>query len=152
MTVDKFTSRGFGASGANGRSSWTASRESYKAPKDAGSSFVFGGSGSRVGPTSGGRHKSIPASGGEGLSSEATRLNDGRRSSKLMTDATESKRNLNLSGGDYTTTKLQRVAILGGVFVAALLLSLLIRAFSGGSSDTSWVQEHRAQINPDDEQ
>jgi hypothetical protein len=68
-----------------------------------------------------------------------------------MTDATESKRNLNLRGGDYTTTKRQRIAILGSVFVAAVLLSLLIRAFSGGSSDTSWVQEHRAQINPDNE-
>jgi hypothetical protein len=94
----------------------------------------------------------MPSGGRVGLSSEATRLNDDRRPSKAMSDATEGKSKLDLSGGDITTTKLERIAILGGIFIVALLFSLVIRAVSGGSSDTSWVQEHRAQINPDDEQ
>lgn len=152
MSIDKFTSRGFGASGASGRSSWSAPRESYKAPKEAGSNFLFGGSGLRGSPTSGAQHKSMPSGGGVGLSSEATRLNDDRRSSKLMNGATEGKHKLDLSGGDLTTTKLERIAILGGIFIVALVFSLVMRAVSGGSSDTSWVQERRAYINPDDEQ
>jgi hypothetical protein len=152
MSIDKFTSRGFGASGARGRSSWSAPRETYKATSDTGSSFLFGGSGLRGSPTSGAQHKSNPPSNGVGLSAEAARLTDDRSSSKLMNEATEKSRKLDLSGGDITTTKLQRIVILGGLFAAALLFSLIFRAFSGGSPDTSWVQEHRAHINPDDEQ
>jgi hypothetical protein len=86
------------------------------------------------------------------LSSEATRLNDDRHGSKFKDDGNEGPRSFDLSGGDSTTTKFERIAILGGIFVAAVVFSFLIRAISGGSSDTSWVQERRALINPDDEE
>jgi hypothetical protein len=56
-----------------------------------------------------------------------------------------------MSGGDETTTSVQRRALFVGLFVAALIFSVLIRACAGGSSDTSWVGEHRAHFNPDDE-
>jgi hypothetical protein len=69
-----------------------------------------------------------------------------------MNGATGESRKIDLSGGDLTTTRLQRIVILGGLVVAALILSLLLRAVTGGFSDTSWVQERRALINPDDEQ
>ena len=146
MSIDKFTSRGFGASGASGRSSWSAPRDSYKTTTDGGSSFLFGGSGLRGSPTSGAQHKSIP-SGGVGLGSEATRFNDEHGSSQLMNGATGGSRKLDLSGGDVTTTKLQRIMLLGGLVVAAFVFSILLRIVTGGLSDTSWVREHRSHVN-----
>jgi hypothetical protein len=56
-----------------------------------------------------------------------------------------------MSGGDETTTSTQRRAIFVGLFVTALIFSFIIRGCAGGSSDTSWVDEHRAHINPDEE-
>lgn len=58
-------------------------------------------------------------------------------------------RGIDLSGGDITTTKLERTVLFVGLLVAAIICSMLVRACAG-SSDSSWVQEHRAHINPDD--
>jgi hypothetical protein len=149
MSIDKFTSRGFGASGA-GRSTWSAPRESYKAPTDQGSSFLFGGAGLRGSPQSGAQTRAIPQGKGSQLTSEANRL--GEESPFLKdSDRSERLRGIDLSGGDQTTTSLQRRFVLLSLFVAALLFSFVIRACAGGSSDTSWISERRSHIHPSDE-
>ncbi len=149
MSIDKFTSRGFGSSGAS-RSSWSAPRESFKPSSDQGSNFLFGGAGLRGGPQSGGQHKTLPKGGGSELSSHAKRLGE---ESFAAGDSADKKRfrGIDMTGGDESTTSTQRKAIFVGLFVAALIFSVLIRACSGGSSDTSWVGEHRSHINPDGE-
>ena len=149
MSIDKFTSRGFGSSGAS-RSSWSAPRESYKAPADQGSSFLFGGAGLRGSPQSGSQHRAIPQGGASQLSSQVNRLGE---DSPLFQDPENSKRSrgIDLSGGDMTTTSLQRRGLLLMLFVVALVFSFAIRACAGGSSDTSWIDDRRSHINPDDQ-
>jgi len=149
MSIDKFTSRGFGSSGA-GRSSWSAPRESYKAPADQGSNFLFGGAGLRGSPQSGAQNRAIPQGGGAQLTSQANRLGE---ENSLFQDPERSKgsRGIDLSGGDMTTTSLQRRFLLLTLFVGALLFSFAIRACAGGSSDTSWIDDRRSHINPDGE-
>ena len=149
MSIDKFTSRGFGSSGAS-RSSRSAPRESYKPSSDQGSNFLFGGAGLRGGPQSGGQHRALPKGGGSELSSHAKRL--GEESCGVGDSADQKRfRGIDMSGGDETTTSVQRRVIFVGLLVGALMFSVLIRACAGGSSDNSWVGEHRAHINPDDE-
>jgi hypothetical protein len=58
-------------------------------------------------------------------------------------------RGIDLSGGDRTTTKLERTVLFVGLLVAAVIFSMVVRACAS-ASDSSWVQEHRARINPDD--
>lgn len=149
MSIDKFTSRGFGSSGAS-RSSWSAPRESYKASSEQGSNFLFGGAGLRGGPQSGGQQRALPKGGGSELSSYAKRSGE---ESFGSADSADQKRfrGIDMSGGDETTTSVQRRAIFVGLLVGALIFSALIRACAGGSTDTSWVGEHRAHINPNDE-
>lgn len=149
MSIDKFTSRGFGSSGA-GRSSWSAPRESFKPSSNGGSNFLFGGAGLRGGPQSGGQHRALPRGGGSELSSHAKPLGE---ESSAGGDSADQKRfrGIDMSGGDETTTSTQRRAIFVGLFVTALIFSFIIRGCAGGSSDTSWVDEHRAHINPDEE-
>lgn len=149
MSIDKFTSRGFGSSGA-GRSSWNAPRDSCKAPTEQGSSFLFGGAGLRGSPQSGSQHRAIPQGGGNQLTSQANRLGEDAPPLK-DSDGSERGRGIDLSGGDHTTTSLERRFLLLGIFVAALIFSVLIRACAGGSSDTSWIDERRSHMNPDDE-
>ena len=149
MSIDKFTSRGYGSSGAS-RSSWSAPRDSYKPSSDQGSNFLFGGAGLRGGPQSGAQHRPLPKGGGSEFSSHSRHLGEECSSFNESTDQKRS-RSVDLSGGDATTTSLQRRAMLVTLFAGALLFSFLIRACAGGSADTSWVGEHRAQINPDDE-
>lgn len=146
MSIDKFTSRGFGASGAS-RSSWSAPRESYRAQTDQGSSFLFGGSGLRGSLQSGSQYRAIPKGGGSQLTSEANRL--GEDSSSLKDS--ERFRGIDLSGGDETTTSMQRRFMLLSLFVAAVIFSFVMRACAGGSADTSWIDDRRSHINPDDE-
>jgi hypothetical protein len=150
MSIDKFTSRGFGSSGAGRSSSWSAPRESYKAPTDQGSSFLFGGAGLRGSPQSGAQNRAIPQGGGSQLTSQLNRL--GEKSDPLKdSDRSERSRGIDLSGGDETTTSMQRRFLFLSLFVGALLLSFVIRACAGGSSDTSWIDDRRSHINPDDE-
>jgi hypothetical protein len=146
MSIDKFTARGFGSSGAKG-SSWSAPRESYKAPAEQGSSFIFGGSGLRGSPQSGSQNRAIPQGGGSYLSSQVNRLGE---ESPALKDS-ERFRGIDLSGGDETTTTLQRRFLFIGLFVGALIFSLFIRAFVGGASDTSWIDDRRSHMNPDNE-
>jgi hypothetical protein len=149
MSIDKFTARGFGSSGAKG-SSWSAPRESYKAPAEQGSSFIFGGSGLRGSPQSGSQNRAIPQGGGSHLSSQLNRLSE---ESSALTDSGRSERfrGIDLSGGDETTTTLQRRFLFIGLFVGALIFSLIIRAVAGGISDTSWINDRRSHINSDGE-
>ncbi len=56
---------------------------------------------------------------------------------------------IDFSGGDITTTKLERTVLLLGLLIAAIVFSMVVRACAS-ASDSSWVQEHRAHINPDD--
>jgi hypothetical protein len=149
MSSDKFTSRGFGSSGA-GPSSWNGPRESYKAPAEQGSNFIFGGSGLRGSPQSGAQHRSIPKGGGSQLSSQANIFGEESSSPKGSKKA-DRDRALDLSGGDMTTTSWQRRGLFLALFVAALLFSVIVRACAGGFSDTSWIHDRRSHINPDDE-
>jgi hypothetical protein len=64
-------------------------------------------------------------------------------------DKAKRARGLDLTGGDITTTKFERTILFVGLLVATIICSLVFRACAGGS-DSSWVQEHRAHINPDD--
>jgi len=149
MSIDKFTSRGFGSSGAR-RSSWNAPRESYKAPSEQGSSFLFGGAGLRGSPRSGSQQRAIPQGGDSQLASQANRLDE---DSPYTQDQPRSERfrGIDLSGGDETTTSMQRRSMLLILFVGALLFSFFLRACVGGASDASWVDDRRSHINPDDE-
>lgn len=149
MSIDKFTSRGFGSSGAR-RSSWNAPRESYKAPSEQGSSFLFGGAGLRGSPRSGSQQRAIPQGGDSQLASQTNRLDE---DSPYTQDPPRSERfrGIDLSGGDETTTSMQRRSMLLILFVGALLFSFFLRACVGGASDASWVDDRRSHINPDDE-
>jgi hypothetical protein len=84
------------------------------------------------------------------LTSQANRLGEDAPPLK-DSDGSERGRGIDLSGGDHTTTSLERRFLLLGIFVAALIFSVLIRACAGGSSDTSWIDERRSHMNPDDE-
>lgn len=148
MSGNKYTSRGFSASGAS-QSSWKAPRDSYGAPKDNGSSFLFGGAGLRGSPKSGAQHRSIPTGVGGQIGSQASRVLEQEGMGIPKRDQSERSRGIDLSGGDRTTTKLERGVLFVGLLVAAVICSMLFRACAGGS-DSSWVQEHRARINPDD--
>ena len=149
MSIDKFTSRGFGSSGAR-QSSWSAPRESFKAPTEQGSSFLFGGSGLRGSPQSGSQHRAIPQGGASQLTSQANRLGENSPSLKDL-EPSERFRGIDLSGGDETTTSMQRRFMLLSLFVGAVLFSLIIKACAGGSADTSWIDDRRSHINADDE-
>jgi hypothetical protein len=41
--------------------------------------------------------------------------------------------------------------MLLSLFVAAVIFSFVMRACAGGSADTSWIDDRRSHINPDDE-
>ncbi|MEY4670088.1 MAG: hypothetical protein RL518_2787 [Pseudomonadota bacterium] len=149
MSSDKFTSRGFGASGA-GRSSWSPPRDSYKAPVDKGSSFLFGGAGLRGSPHAGRQQRPIPQAGNSQFSAQANRLDEPGSS---LQEGERSRRApaIDLSGGDITTTSLQRRGLFVALFVVALVLSVVMRACAGGASDTSWIRERRSHIQSNDE-
>jgi len=147
MCSNKYTSRGFGASGAS-RSSWTAPRESYKVPHDKGSSFLFGGAGLRGSPKSGAQHRSIPSGPGSPSSAASRTLTQGD-ALETSDEHTKRARGIDLSGGDITTTKFERSVLFLGLLIAAIVFSMVVRACAS-ASDSSWVQEHRAHINPDD--
>lgn len=145
MSGNKYTARGFGASSAS-QSSWSAPRESYKAPKDHGTNFLFGGSGLRGSPTSGSQHRSAPS--GASTSALADRLREREVSNESFKEHPKGGRGIDLSGGDITTSKLERIFLFVGLLIVTIIMSTIIRACSGGS-DSSWVDEHRATINPD---
>ena len=149
MSIDKFTSRGFGSSGAR-PSSWSAPRESYKAATDQGSNFLFGGSGLRGSPQSGTQNRALPQGGSSHITSKTTMLGHDEPIS-IDSAGSQRSRGLDLSGGDITTTSLQRRFLLLTLFVGALLFSFGVRACAGGSSTTSWIDERRSHINPDAE-
>lgn len=147
MSSNKYTSRGFGASGAS-QSSWNAPRESYKASSDQGTSFLFGGAGLRGSPKSGSQHRTTPSGNGNTVSAWNSRLNDESGAGASSKENTKSPRGIDLSGGDITTTKLERNLLFLGVLIAAIICSMLVRACVGGT-DSSWVDERRSYINPD---
>ena len=147
MSSNKYTSRGFGASGAS-QSSWNAPRESYKAPQDQGTNFLFGGAGLRGSPKSGAQHRSTPSGAGASVSAWKSRIADEPGSGALSKEDSKAPRGIDLTGGDITTTKLERNLLFIGVFVVAVVCSMLFRACAGGT-DSSWIDERRSHINPD---
>lgn len=149
MSSNKYTSRGFGASGAS-QSSWNAPRESYKAPTDNGTSFLFGGAGLRGSPKSGSQHRSSPSGAGSSVSPWSQKLKEDGASTDLSKDQSKAKRGIDLAGGDITTSKLERTFLFVGALVAAIIFSALVRGCSG-RTDSSWVDEHRAHINSAEE-
>lgn len=149
MSSNKYTSRGFGASGAS-QSSWNAPRESYKPAQDTGSSFLFGGSGLRGSPKSAGHHQLKSPDFGSQLSAKASPVRDEGPSRAAAKDGSDRPRGLDLSGGDITTTKLERSLLFVGLLVAALVFSMFVRACAGGT-DSDWVRDHRSMINQDEE-
>jgi hypothetical protein len=145
MSSNKFTSRGFGSSGAS-QSKYNAPSDSYKPVRDTGSSFIFGGTGLRGSPKSGAQSLNRPAAPGSSPSSQASKLFDEDPSGKSSKAKGEQARGFDLSGGDITTSKLERTVLFVGLIVAALIISLFVRACAGGS-DSSWVSERRSRIN-----
>ena len=148
MSSNKYTSRGFGASGAS-QSTWNAPRDSYKAPRDQGTNFLFGGAGLRGSPKSGAQHRATPSGAGAGASPWTPRIGEARDSDALSAEQSKDARGIDLSGGDTTTSKLERTILFVGVVVVALVCSVLFRACAGGS-DSGWIQEHRAHINSEE--
>ena len=145
MSVNKFTQRGFGASGAQS-SGWSAPRDSYKAPVDSGTSFLLGGGGVRGRPNSHSRQESsldgasVDVGGGSLLAQRDNGARLQSRSSILQGVA-------DVRGGDATTSLLARYGIFAAMLVAALIFSVLVRSCGSDSSGAGWVRERRSHIN-----
>lgn len=144
MSRDKFLGRGFGASGASS-STWSAPRESYKAPVDTGSSFLMGGGGLRGKPAAAKESSSTfdnhTLDTGTSKIDHMPRLRDRSAILQNMSD---------VRGGDMTASFLQRWGTLGFVLAVSLVFSFFIRSCAKDSGDADWVKERRSAVEQSD--
>ena len=143
MSIDKFTSRGFGASGAAG-SAWKAPRESYKPQNvDHGTSFTMGGGGVR------GRPKVDDKRGGDSPSKSDRYLDDSldkeqKKHARLLDRGAIIQGASVLRAGDRSSYFFEQYRVFLGIVVVVLAAAFLIRWFALDSEETEWVQERRS--------
>ena len=147
MSIDKFTGRGFGASGA-ASSSWSAPRDSYKSQNvDHGTSFLMGGGGLR------GRPQGVKSA-DSGLDSKAeSALSDSR---DLDRDPKKHAPLLNrgaivhgasvFRAGDRSSNFSEQYGVFVVIAVVALVAAFAIRWFAMESEDADWIEERRSIV------
>ena len=146
MSIDKFTSRGFGASGAAG-SSWKAPRDSHKPQNvDHGTSFTMGGGGLR------GRPKVDDKRGRDSPSQSDRSLDDlldkqAKKHARLLDRGAIIQGVSVLRAGDRSSSYSEQYRVFLGIVVVALAGAFLIRWFALDSEETEWVQERRSILS-----
>lgn len=143
MSIDKFTARGFGASGA-ASSTWRASRDSYKPQNvDHGTSFTMGGGGLR------GRAKADDTRARDTSSKRDSHLDDAlekqeRKHARLLDRGSIVEGASVFRAGDRSSSFFEQYRVFMAIVAVALFGAFLIRWFALGSEETEWVQERRA--------
>lgn len=147
MSTNKFTSRGFGSSGA-ASSSWTGPRESYKPQSvDHGTSFLMGGGGLKSRPRSSASTDSFVDTKvtGNSLDSKEVDRDEKKRPALLNRGSIVTGASV-FRAGDRSSNFSEQYGVFLTITVIALAIAFAIRWFASESEDTDWVEERRSVV------